>query len=171
MGHTILEICCCVGIMSVCMAIGAAHWGHSQRRLSSRAGALEIACALRTARAEAITQRVYCAVKLYDGTAFGAGTSFHGYTLYTTSDKQGKSIEKWLEGPRALPTRCRFLSGGNQTFVFGPTGNIVSRGINHKTVRVGSTDGLETSWHDITVLSATGRVLVKPMKTVNEPPG
>ena len=164
-GYTLLELCCCMAIMSTCFAAGAVYWGRSQRSTAARAGAMELASALRSARAEAVTARLYCAVKLYDGTVPGAGQGFHGYAIYSSPDKKGSDVLQWLEGPRAMPQHVRFSSGGNQTFVFGPQGNIVSRGINHKTVRVAAGQADDEVWHDITVLTATGRVKMKERKS------
>ena len=160
-GYTLLELCCCMAIMSACFATAAVYLGRSQSGMAVRAGALQLASAFRAARAQAVTARVFCAVKLYDGTVPGAGKGFHGYSIYSSRDKKGREPLQWLEGPSSLPRHARFSSGGDQTFVFGPKGNIVSRGINHKTVRVAAGPQDDMVWHDITVLTATGRVRVK----------
>lgn len=164
-GHSLIELCVCMAILSITLAFMLPHLADSRKRLATRAGALELAAGLRAARAEAIAKRITCAVRLYDGSVPGVSPSFHGYALFECSDKKGDRPTRWISGPHPLPAGARFASGGNQTFVFGATGTIVSRGINHKTIQIRSSDGQSSVWHDITVLTATGRVKVKTLQT------
>lgn len=160
-GFSLLEVLVCMTIMALALALSLPDLASSRRQWATKAGAIEVVSALRAARAEAITKRIYCAVRLYDGTLKGTSPTLHAYNLFECEDTKGERPRRWISGPQALPPGTRFLSGGNQTFVFGPMGTIVSRGINHKTIRLGCPEGV---WHDITVLTATGRVKMKPME-------